>query len=874
MNKPMKTSEDIRKSFISFFESKGHKKYPSSSLIPENDKSILFTNAGMVQFKRVFQGEISNKDKRAISIQKCMRAGGKHNDLENVGFTARHHTFFEMLGNFSFGDYFKKEAIQFAWEYLTQVISLDKNKLYVSVYKDDHDAYEIWNKDIGIEKERIFLMGEKDNFWSMGDTGPCGPCSEIFIDRGKEHGCENSSCSVGCDCDRFLEIWNLVFMEFDRQPNGEMLKLPKQSIDTGMGLERLLSILNNADSNYDTDLFLPIINFISSLSGISYKPGTEASPCFRVIADHSRATLFLLYENVIPSNEGSGYVLRRIIRRALRYGGKLGFEEPFFYKVIEKAAEVSSAFYPEIKSSIKNSMQLVKEEEIKFQDTLNRGLPYLYKKIENHSDAPIKGHDIFVLSDTYGIPTDLTDEILREHEITYDIEEYNQAMENQKKMSREATKGGKIPTGIISDTSLINQSEFLGYTHDKAKAKITAIIDDKGNQHTVSGKGTFYITLDNTVLYGESGGQVGDTGIIKYSNKTINVLNTQKESGIFLHLVELEGNEEIQVNDTCEVAYDGERRSSIARNHSATHLLHASLRNILGDHVKQAGSLVEEKRVRFDFTHHTALSEREILDIEKQVNREILANKQIKTDILSLDEAISSGATALFDEKYQDKVRVVTMGDFSKELCGGTHVTQTGDIGLVKILAETSVSAGVRRIEATSGLNIIELLQDSEKTLEALRDLLKATKGNESEKVSQLLDETKKQKKEIEKLKEQLASGSSQNNEIIKKVNDIDVIIKRSEFKDTGLLRKNIDTIKENYPKSISLVYYGDEERIVLLCGVTDNLTSQYQAGKLIKAASSYISGNGGGRADFAQGGGTDITKLDELIANFPEKFL
>ncbi len=860
-------AQELRSLFLDFFQQRGHVHLPSSSLLPENDPSILFTNAGMVQFKRIFQGEVSGKWKRAVTIQKCVRAGGKHNDLENVGFTARHHTFFEMLGNFSFGDYFKKDAIIFAWEFLTDTLELDASRLYPSVFEKDNEAFLLWKDTIGISPSRIYKMGEKDNFWSMGDTGPCGPCSEIYYDRGEEYGCHSPSCDVGCDCDRYLEVWNLVFMEFNRQEDGSLQELPKKSIDTGMGFERLLCILQDKASNYETDLFQPLIQSAAEMCGKAYGETHETDAALHVLADHARSSAFLLQEGLRPSNEGAGYVLRRIIRRALRFGGKLGFKEPFFWKVVEQANILCSLWYPELKEVREKSKEVIREEEERFQETLNRGLPYLYKRIQEQKQNPLTGRDVFILSDTFGVPVDVTDEILREQGIRYNKEEYDAEMEKQKKQSRGGT-GGNPASGVpVLNRSLkesIKPTTFAGYEKGEVETSIAFVKSFSDGAAT-----KLQVICPETVFYGESGGQVGDCGSLTVHGKSYTVLDTQKEDGYFIHLLEGKENE-IRVGERCILKIDKEKRSAIARNHSATHLLQAALRERLGGHVKQAGSLVQAGLLRFDFTFERAVSAEELSDIEKRVNQQVLSDFPVITEELNADEAIAQGAMALFDEKYGDTVRVVTIGDYSKELCGGTHVSRSGEIGLFHIISESGVSAGVRRIEAITGTNLLARYREEEETIQQIRSSLKAGRGEELRKLKALLDAERNLRKEVEALKEKLLSGGGGSSETVIPFHGNKLIIREVEFAENDLLRKMIDELKVKHPQSISLVYYLQDGKIRLFCGVSDSLTGKFHAGKIIKEISSRLGGNGGGRADFAQGGGDNIQKLSPLLKELP----
>ncbi|MBI5048745.1 MAG: alanine--tRNA ligase, partial [Deltaproteobacteria bacterium] len=762
----MKTN-DIRKEFLKYFENNGHIIVPSSPLVPKGDPTLLFTNAGMVQFKDVFLGEEKRPYSRAVSAQKCMRAGGKHNDLENVGRTARHHTFFEMLGNFSFGDYFKKEAIAFAWEFITKKMGLDQKKLMVTVFQEDNEAADIWEKSIGISKSRIVRMGEKDNFWAMGDVGPCGPCSEIVIDQGKDVGCGRPECEIGCDCDRFLELWNLVFMQYNKDLKGQLTPLPKPSIDTGMGLERLSSVMQGKKSNYEGDLFAPLINFIEEQSGKNYGETETNDVSIRAIADHSRAVTFLIADGILPSNEGRGYVLRRILRRASRHGKLLGINEPFLYKVCGKVIEVMGEAYPEIAVARNTLVKAAEGEETRFLETLERGLHILDEEItrlKGEKVKRLKGDFAFKLYDTYGFPIDLTADIIRPRNFTIDEEGFNAAMEEQRLKARDAWKG----SGEIKAHEIYNKlsgsgvkTNFVGYHTDVTSSKIVCLLKEGNSVNHASQGDTIEVITAETPFYGESGGQAGDIGSMVGSDFDLTVVDTKKPLPDFIvhHCTVKEGN--VSTGDTVELIPDLQVRKATSRHHTATHLLHATLRNVIGEHVRQAGSLVGPMRLRFDYSHFSALTEQELKKIENIVNEKIMENIDVATDTLSYKDAISKGALAFFDEKYGDTVRMVSVAGFSKELCGGIHAKRTGDIGLIKIIHDSSVAAGVRRIEAAAGAAALKIVAEEEDIIREAAALVKGSSKELPEKIQKLIQQHKTLEKERESLKARLKSGDA-----------------------------------------------------------------------------------------------------------------
>lgn len=865
------TSNEIREKFLSYFESKGHTRVASSSLVPQNDPTLLFTNAGMNQFKDIFLGLTSLPYSRAVSCQKCVRAGGKHNDLESVGKTARHHTFFEMLGNFSFGDYFKKEAIEYAWEFLTDVLNLPKEKLWVSVYEDDEEAFQLWQAYV--PSERIIRLGEKDNFWSMGDTGPCGPCSEIYIDRGEEYSC-GSDCALGkCDCDRWRELWNLVFMQYNRDEHGKMTPLPKPSIDTGMGLERIATVMQDVYSNYDTDLLRPIISFVENLSGKKYDDGEEGFP-FRVIADHSRAITFLISDGVIPGNEGRSYVLRRILRRAARYGKELGLEEPFLFKVIPQVVSLMKDAYPELEKNLEYVQKVVKAEEERFLETLGDGLKILYEGIEKLAKAKknqVPGDMAFTLYDTYGFPIDLTKDIAEEKGMTVDIETFEQLMDEQRKKAKAARKETYKVDEFYDLLADIPPTDFVGYETLESNSKVLLIIKGREVVKTCNDKtDDIILVLDKTPFYAESGGQVGDTGVIENEDFLFEVIETHKTPDEKFYHVGRIIKGTISIDDSVSAKVDVDKRQKTARNHSATHLLHKALKEVLGEHVNQAGSLVDEHRLRFDFTHYAALTPKEIRQVEERVNSAILKNLPANISWTTFHQAQKEGAIALFDEKYQDRVRVVSFGDYSKELCGGTHVKSSSEIGLFKIVSESSVGAGIRRIEAVCGSNLMDYLYGTLNRLNEAAVLLKASPHELTEKVNELLAKCKLQEREIESLKQHAINYEV--DEILKvkeTIDGINVISAKTEAKSIDDLRKMSDTLRQKIKSGIIVLGTVSDDKVIFVAAVTDDLTKKgYHAGKIIKSVAQIAGGSGGGRPNFAQAGGKIPAKLDEALAS------
>jgi alanyl-tRNA synthetase len=873
----MMTSNEIREKFLSFFESKGHTRVASSSLVPHNDPTLLFANAGMNQFKEVFLGLKKLPFKRATTSQKCVRAGGKHNDLESVGRTARHHTFFEMLGNFSFGDYFKREAIAYAWEFLTEVLGLPKDKLWVSIYEEDDEAFELWQEVAKIPAERIVRMGEKDNFWSMGDTGPCGPCSEIYIDRGEEHRCDAEECKIGkCDCDRWRELWNLVFMQYNRDENGTLTPLPRPSIDTGMGLERIATVMQDVYSNYDTDLLRPIIAFVENMTGKKYYEDDRGFP-FRVIADHSRAITFLISDGVVPGNEGRSYVLRRILRRAARYGRELDLNEPFLYKIIPQVVSLMECAYPELRKNLDYVQKVVKFEEERFNETLSDGLKMLSEgisRLEQEHKAVVPGEMAFMLYDTYGFPLDLTRDIAQEKGFSVDIKSFEELMEKQREKAKAARKESYKIDELFETLAPLPPTEFLGYDRLESEGQVQLIISNQEPVQSFDDKSReVVLVLDKTPFYGESGGQVGDTGIIENDDFRLRVVNTQKTpDGKFYHIGRIEKGE-VCIKDMVMARVDADRRKDIARNHSATHLLHKALKQVLGEHVNQAGSLVNDTRLRFDFSHHSAMTQEELKQTEGKVNEAILSNLPVKVDITTVQDAQKHGAIALFGEKYGEKVRMVSMGDYSIELCGGTHVKSTSEIGLFKIVSESSIGAGLRRIEAVTGKNLINYLDVTLQNLSDAAALLKTSPQELSQKINELIERLKDREREIESLSQQAINA--QIEDIFSKKVDLDgveVIYSRVKAREMDDLRKMSDALRQKLKSGIIVLGSVSGEKVNFVASVSEDLTKKgYHAGNIVKQVASIAGGGGGGRRDFAQAGGKNPDKLDEALNSVPQ---
>ena len=856
----MKSSAELRASFLDFFAAHGHQVVPSSPLVPANDPTLLFTNAGMVQFKDVFLGRDKRPYHRATSTQRCVRAGGKHNDLENVGYTARHHTFFEMLGNFSFGDYFKHSAILYAWEYLTQVLAIPPERLWVTVFQDDDEAAAIWLDEIGVDPARFSRCGEKDNFWSMGDTGPCGPCSEIFYDHGPQVP-GGPPGSPDADGDRYIEIWNLVFMQFDRDASGKLTPLPKPSVDTGMGLERLAAVMQGVHSNYEIDLFVKLIDAAAQATGA---PDRE-SKALRVIADHIRSAAFLIVDGVTPGNEGRGYVLRRIIRRAIRHGYQLGQAEPFFFELVAPlAAEMGDAF-PELPKAQERVAHVLRLEEERFAETLEQGMRILEQAIAGLPDVVIPGETVFKLYDTYGFPLDLTADIARERGLTLDTAGFDREMARQKERARAASH---FSAGAGAALRLEGETCFTGYEHLDDLAHVLGIYRGEETVEVLSAGDEGILVLDQTPFYAESGGQVGDRGWLTGEGVRLTVLNTQKLGGdVFGHVCRVEAGE-LRVGDKLEAKVDAERRRATALNHSATHLMHAALRHILGDHVQQKGSLVDPERLRFDFSHFEPVSREQLRAIERLVNQEIRENHPVETRVMTLEDAKATGAMALFGEKYADQVRVLRMGDFSTELCGGTHARAVGDIGLFKILGEGGIASGVRRIEATTGAQALAAVEADEERLLRLASLVKGSREDLDDKVAALLERAKRLEKELADLKAKAASAAGQDLAAqAEEIGGIKVLAARLDGVDAKALRDALDRLKDKLGSAIILLATESEGRVSLVAGVTKDLTERYQAGDLIREAAAKVGGKGGGRADMAQAGGTDPTGLPAALA-------
>lgn len=870
---------EIRSKFLEYFQKHGHFLVESSSLVPQNDPTLLFTNAGMVQFKTVFMGEDQREYTTAVTSQRCVRAGGKHNDLENVGYTARHHTFFEMLGNFSFGQYFKKEAIQFAWEFLTIELGLPPEKLWVTIFQDDDEAYRLWDAVESLPKGRIVRMGEKDNFWAMGDTGPCGPCSEIHIDQGVEAGCGKPECALGCDCDRFLELWNLVFMQFNRAEDGTMTPLPKPSIDTGMGLERVAAVLQNKRNNYDSDLFVPIIECLERLSSKRYGLENSVNIAMRVIADHARATAFLIADGVLPSNEGRGYVLRRIMRRAVRYGKNIGLERPFMTEAALSVIEAMAHAYPHLRNAETLLIKVVNHEEARFRETLEHGLQLLDEKValmRANGEQVIAGDFIFKLYDTYGFPFDIVRDIALEHGMTIDEQGFHRAMEDQKEKSRMSRKGEGVrlkDEGVKELAAKKLTAEFTGYQNLEEETVVQGLLDSHGKTVELIGVGeTGRVFVPTTPFYAESGGQLGDTGEILWKEGRAVVLGTTKEGdGLILHNIRISAGV-LQGGQPVTMRVDTSKRMATASHHSATHLLQAALVSVLGDHVKQAGSLVGPDRLRFDFTHFSPLSAEQVEAVEFFVNSRILANMQVQTRIIAKEEAIAEGATALFGEKYDDFVRVVEIGTCSKELCGGTHVQASGQIGVFKILSEGGIAAGVRRIEALTGEAALRHIQQICRREQQLGVLLNAKEDGVVKKIESILAEQKVLEKRVAELSAKLAGSDFDN--IMNSAVDIDgikILSSLIPLDSPQTLRTVGDKVRDSLGSGIAVLGGAVNDKAALLAIVTQDLTSKVKAGALVNLVAQVVGGKGGGRPDMAQAGGTMPDKLPEAIAQVPD---
>ena len=860
----MKTAQ-IRQKFLDYYASKGHTIEPSASLVPHNDKTLLFVNAGMVPFKDVFSGVEKRPYTRAASCQRCVRAGGKHNDLENVGYTARHHTFFEMLGNFSFGDYFKREAIEYAWEFLTVEIGLPKEKLWISVFEEDDEAEDIWVNEIGFPRNRISRCGAKDNFWQMGDTGPCGPSSEIFYDHGEDIA-GGPPGHADEDGDRYIEIWNLVFTQYDKQEDGYLKPLAAPCVDTGMGLERLAAVLQHENNNYDTDGFKSLVKAVVDLTPKANGIKTD-NASVRVIADHIRSTAFMIVDGVIPSNEGRGYVLRRIIRRAIRHGHKIGINKVFFYRLAPVLALEMKEVYPELKKALANVEKVLKREEQRFAQTLDQGMSILEDAITNLKGSEIDGETVFKLYDTFGFPVDLTADVARERDLTIDMPGFEVEMTKQRDRARQAGDFKTTQKGVdISDAT-----EFLGYEQLENSSSIQALIKDGELVDSIEAGDSAIIVLAQSSFYGESGGQVGDSGVLSNKEISFEVGNTQKQkSGAFEHHGVLNSGA-LKVGDVVSASVDKNRRKRIARNHSATHLLHAALRAVLGETVTQKGSLVDGDKLRFDFSHDEVISKADIDKIEGMVNRKILGNTKVHTDVTDIETAKKNGAMALFGEKYGDTVRVLTMGkdDFSVELCGGTHVNQLGDIGLFRITSEGGIAAGVRRIEAMSGYDAYQFDKQTEDSLSEIAQMTKSSNAQAVEKVAQLIKQQKALEKQIATFQKQLASN--QGDELVDQAEDVSgvkllsTVVEGVSGKD---LRDIADKLKDKLGSAVVVLAAVSGDKVSLVAGVTKDLTDKYQAGKILNHVATQVGGKGGGRADMAQGGGTQPENIESALAS------
>jgi alanyl-tRNA synthetase len=865
------TSNEIRRAFLNYFAQRGHQIVTSSSLVPRKDPTLLFTNAGMNQFKGVFLREELRDYNRAVTSQKCVRAGGKHNDLENVGKTARHHTFFEMLGNFSFGDYFKEGAIEMGWDLLVHQWGLPADKLWATIYLDDDEAFNLWRKIL--PGDRIVRLGEKDNFWAMGDTGPCGPCSEIVIDQGEEVGCGRPDCKVGCECDRYLELWNLVFMQFNRDPQGKLTPLAKPCIDTGMGLERVSAILQGVKNNYDTDLFIPIIQKIETISRVTYRKNPRADVSIRVIADHSRAATFLISDGVLPSNEGRGYVLRRIMRRAMRHGRMLGIEGPFLYQASAKVVDLMKEAYPELRETAGFVAQVIRNEEERFAETLDAGMKILREALESHrrdQQRVLSGEVAFRLYDTYGFPLDLTSEILQEEGMSFDEEGFQVQMEAQRQKSKQAWQGigeGKVKEIYQQLVSGGIKTAFVGYEELETGSRILKLIKGDEIVPAASEGEEVEVVTERTPFYGETGGQVGDQGTMFHPNFSLEVKDTIRPlEHLIVHRATVKRGT-VKEGMEATLRIDHERRMAIMRNHTGTHLLQAVLREVLGDHVRQAGSLVAPDRLRFDFTHFSSMENKTVERVEALVNQKIRENLELATKILPVQEALQMGAMALFGEKYGETVRVVMISDFSLELCGGTHTGRTGDIGFFKIASESGVAAGVRRIEALTGEGAYRSIKDEERELEEVASLLKSTPGELASKLERVLQNQKELERQLSSLQ-----GKLSHQELLdllplaKEIKGVKVLSAKVDGKDPKQMRDFIDQLKTKIGSGIILLGSHHQDKVSLILGVTTDLTGRFKANELIKKIASRVGGTGGGRPDFAQAGGANPDKLDEAL--------
>ncbi len=858
---------DIRQKFLQYFHSQGHQIVASSSLVPSNDPTLLFTNAGMVQFKDLFLGNEVRSYNRATTSQRCVRAGGKHNDLENVGYTARHHTFFEMLGNFSFGDYFKRDAIRFAWEFLTKELGLPADRLWVTVFHEDDEAAAIWLNEVGVPADRLSRLGEKDNFWAMGDTGPCGPCTEIFYDHGPEVA-GGPPGSPDDDGDRYIEIWNLVFMQFDRQPDGTLVRLPKPSVDTGMGLERLAAVLQHVHSNYEIDLFQALLKAAAAITGTADTHNTS----LRVIADHIRSCSFLVADGVLPSNEGRGYVLRRIIRRAVRHGYQLGVKDIFFYRLVAALVEQMGEAYPELKARQDFVEKVLREEEQQFARTLENGMAILKDAIAGLTSSVVPGDTVFRLYDTFGFPVDLTADVAREHQLTLDMEGFERAMAVQKQQARAASQFNAVEKLVIN---LEQGTQFTGYDTLQGQARVLAIYSSGQQVRAINAHDEALLILNASPFYAESGGQVGDKGLIRCHSGAANeavfeIIDTQKQGEHFIHKGILRSGT-LAEGDEVDASVAAENRAAIALNHSATHLLHAALRKVLGAHVTQKGSLVSADRLRFDFSHQAAVTAAELAQIEALVNAEILRNSPVSKQVMGMEQAMNKGAMALFGEKYGDEVRVVSMGDFSTELCGGTHVERTGDIGLFKFVSESGVAAGVRRVEAVTGKGALALVERQEDLLKQLCEVVKTNADTLVEKVQQLIGSNKALERELEQTRIKLASaGGSDMGSGAQAINGVNVLVKTVEGLNARTLRETVDQLKNKLGTAIVVLACIEDDKVSIVAGVSKDVCERVKAGDLVNMVASHVGGKGGGRPDMAMAGGPDVAGLPAGLAAVP----
>ena len=868
-------AKEIREEFLRFFEGQGHQRVKSASVVPDSDPTLMFVNAGMVPFKRVFLGEESRDYRRATTAQKCIRVSGKHNDLENVGRTPRHHTFFEMLGNFSFGDYFKLEAIEFAWKLLTEKMDIPSEKLAVSVFEDDDEAAELWRDRMGLPESKLYRLDEKENFWAMGDTGPCGPCSEIHYDFGRPDSCKSEVCDPSCECGRWLELWNLVFMQFNRDAEGTMHPLPSPSIDTGGGLERWASVLQGVQNNYDSDVFTGLISRAQDVSGVSLGQDAEKDVSLRVVADHARTLAIMVGDGVLPSNAGRGYVLRRILRRGSRHGVLLGLEEPFLYQVADAAIDELGEAYPDLRERRDFILDRIKRDEEKFITTLSKGLKLLEEEIletKARGVAALDGDTAFKLYDTFGFPLDLTADILRSHDMEVDQTGFDQSMQVQRDRARAAWTGSG-DSGIAEIYGKLagqHNTDFLGYEMTESEAQVVALLVDGEPVESVREGDSVEVILDQTPFYAESGGQVGDRGSLVTASARIEISDAQKpHENLFVHMGSVLGGE-ISVGSQVEAIVDRDLRAATVRNHTGTHLLHSALREVLGTQAMQKGSRVGPNRLRFDFTHDAPLTEEEISKIEDRVNGWIEANSAGSTQIKSYDEAVEGGAVAIFDEKYGDKVRVVSFGDCSTELCGGTHAQATGDLGLLKVISETGIAAGVRRIEALTGVGALQHIRQQEKTALAAADLLKVSLDDLPARVEKLVSESRSLERELEELRS--ASRGSEASDLLSAVKEVQgakVIAARVEGVDAKAMRGMVDDLRNRLGSGVVLLMAENKGKVVMAVGVTKDLVARFKAGDLIRDVASTVGGSGGGRPDFAQAGGRDPSKIDEAIAGF-----